>query len=108
MDPDWSGTDLTPVLVLRVLKTFANLGIGSAALCAAPIAEDLIPSERDRIATKIASMWSRVGFVPIRTANLDGYDNIVMAATFDYASLSGLLDALVGTDPVLRAAADLA
>jgi hypothetical protein len=101
VDDDWRGTALTPVMALRVLKVFAGLGIRTAALHAAPIAEDMTPAERTRIGVKIEKMWSQVGFI-----NLDTHSGF-MAMPFNRATVTETLTALAGKNTTLRAAADI-
>jgi hypothetical protein len=98
---DWTGTALTPLMALRVLKTFAGLGIRTAALHAAPIAEDMSPRERTRIGMKIEQMWSQVGF-----RNLDSETGF-MAMSFDRFALNDTIMELAAPRPCLRAAADI-
>lgn len=101
VDTDWRGTLLTPVMALRVLKVFAGLGIRTAALYAAPIAEDMSPAERTRIGVKIEKMWSHVGFTNLDTTT--GF----MAMPFTRATITDTLTDLAGKNTHLRAAADL-
>lgn len=100
VDNDWRGTLLTPILALRVLKIFANLGLRTAALHAAPMADDMTPADRTRIGVKIERMWATAGFT-----NLDTHSGF-MAMTFTRATLDDTLTALTGTHRALRAAAD--
>lgn len=103
----WRGTSLTPVLALRALKAFAHLGIDAAALCAAPIAEDMSVAERERVADRISTMWTKVGFTALDVPVTDGLDPLVMAATLDGYDLDETLHLLVGTDETLIVAAGL-
>lgn len=101
VEPEWRGTGLTPVMALRVLKIFANLGIRTAALHAAPIAEEMSPRERTRIGIKIEKTWAQVGF-----RNLDATSGF-MAMSFDRFAITDSLTRVAGRNPSLRAAADL-
>lgn len=101
VDDDWRGTNLTPLMALRVLKTFSNLGIRTAALHAAPIAEDMSPAERTRIGMKIEQMWAQVGFRCLDTTT--GF----MAMSFDRFAVNDALVRVAGRNTALRAAADM-
>lgn len=107
VEDGWRGTDLTPVLALRALKAFAHLGIDAAALCAAPIAEDMSIAERERVAARIGAMWTKAGFTPLAAPVTDGLDPLVMAAPLDGHALDETLHLLVGTDEALIVAAAL-
>lgn len=101
MQPAWRGTPLTPLIALRVLDVFGHLGFNAAALTAAPMSTDLDLAERDRVATRIATMWERVGFSHLTD------DGKVMAMSFDCESVQQQMREIAGDDPVLREAIDL-
>lgn len=101
LDEAWRGTNLSALIALRVLKIFSNLGIRTAALHAAPIAEDMSPAERTRIGMKIERMWAQVGFLNLDTTT--GF----MAMSFDRFAIADSLVRVAGRNPALRAAADL-
>lgn len=105
--PEWRGTPLTSLIALRMLDVFAHLDLSAAALYAAPYNTDLPDEQRTAASIKIAAMWKAAGFAHLRPGASPSTDRCrILVRALDPTKGAEDIRVLVGSDPVLRAAAD--